>query len=66
MKNALHFYTGPTGATTSLFKMDKFEVTQREFQLKMETNMSLFKGADLPVESVTWIEDLGFRCAADL
>lgn len=40
----------------SPFKMDKFEVTQREFQFKMETNMSLFKGADLPVESVTWIE----------
>jgi len=40
----------------SPFKLDKFEVTQREFQLKMETNMSLFKGADLPVESVTWIE----------
>ncbi len=40
----------------SPFKMDKFEVTQREFQLKMGTNMSLYKGADLPVESVTWIE----------
>jgi len=40
----------------SAFKMDKFEVTQREFQLKMGTNMSLVKGADLPVESVTWIE----------
>ncbi len=40
----------------SAFKMDKFEVTQREFQLKMETNMALHKGADLPIESVTWIE----------
>jgi sulfatase modifying factor 1 len=40
----------------SPFKIDKFEVTQREFQLKMETNMSLVKGANLPVESVTWIE----------
>lgn len=40
----------------SPFKMDKFEVTQREFLLKMGTNMSLVKGADLPVESVTWIE----------
>jgi len=38
------------------FKIDKFEVTQREFQLKMGTNMSLVKGANLPVESVTWIE----------
>lgn len=40
----------------SPFKMDKFEVTQREFQQKMGTNMSLHKGANLPVESVTWIE----------
>jgi sulfatase modifying factor 1 len=40
----------------SPFKMDKFEVTQREFLLKMGINMSLAKGADLPVESVTWIE----------
>lgn len=38
------------------FKMDKFEVTQRDFQVKMGTNMSLSKGANLPIESVTWIE----------
>lgn len=38
------------------FKMDKFEVSQKEFQLKMGSNSSRFKGADLPVESVTWIE----------
>ncbi|MFQ5450705.1 MAG: SUMF1/EgtB/PvdO family nonheme iron enzyme [Nitrospinaceae bacterium] len=40
----------------SPLKMDKYEVTQREFQLKMGTNPSRFVGADLPVESVTWIE----------
>lgn len=40
----------------SSFKMDKFEVTQQAFQLKMGINSSRFKGADLPVESVTWIE----------
>ncbi|VAX31026.1 GldJ [hydrothermal vent metagenome] len=40
----------------SPFKMDKFEVTQRDFLLQMGTNMSLAQGADLPAESVTWIE----------
>jgi sulfatase modifying factor 1 len=40
----------------SPFKMDKFEVTQREFFLTMGTNMALVKGANLPAESVTWIE----------
>ena len=40
----------------SPFKMDKFEVAQGEFQQKMSTNSSRFKGAKLPVESVTWIE----------
>lgn len=38
------------------FKMDKFEVTQRDFQQQMNTNSSHFKGADLPVESTTWVE----------
>ncbi|GJL77337.1 MAG: hypothetical protein NPINA01_03260 [Nitrospinaceae bacterium] len=40
----------------SSFKMDKFETTQSEFQQIMNINSSRFKGADLPVESVTWIE----------
>ncbi len=40
----------------SAFKMDKFEVTQRQFQQTMNTNSSRFNGADLPVESTTWIE----------
>jgi sulfatase modifying factor 1 len=38
------------------FKLDKFEVTQGRFQAFMGHNPSRFKGADLPVESVTWHE----------
>lgn len=40
----------------SPFKIDKHEVRQREFIAKMGSNPSRFKGADLPVESVTWKE----------
>jgi len=40
----------------SAFKMDTYEVTQREFQQQMNTNSSRIKGADLPVESATWVE----------
>ena len=38
------------------YKIDKYEVTQQAFQLKMGTNSSRFKGANLPVESTTWQE----------
>ncbi len=38
------------------FKMDKFEVNQADFQAVMGHNPSRFKGADLPVEMVTWHE----------
>ncbi|QPJ65360.1 MAG: SUMF1/EgtB/PvdO family nonheme iron enzyme [Candidatus Nitrohelix vancouverensis] len=40
----------------SPFKMDKYEVTQRDFQAVMTHNPARFKGADLPVESVTFDE----------
>ncbi len=40
----------------SPFQMDKFEVTQQAFQLKMGTNPSRFKEANNPVERVTWWE----------
>jgi formylglycine-generating enzyme required for sulfatase activity len=40
----------------SAFKMDKYEVTQKDFQAKMDGNPSLFPGADLPVDSITWME----------
>ena len=38
------------------YKIGKYEVTQQAFQLKMGTNQSRFKGANLPVESTTWQE----------
>jgi len=40
----------------SPFKMDKYEVTQKDFQAKMNGNPSLFPEANLPVDSVTWME----------
>jgi len=40
----------------SSFKMDKYEVTQKDFQAKMNGNPSLFPEANLPVDSVTWME----------
>jgi len=39
------------------FKMDKYEVTQAEFQSIMGLdNPSHFSGPDLPVDSITWFE----------
>jgi formylglycine-generating enzyme required for sulfatase activity len=38
------------------FKLDKFEVNQKAFQTVMGHNPARFKGADLPVEMVTWHE----------
>ncbi|MBT5027247.1 MAG: SUMF1/EgtB/PvdO family nonheme iron enzyme [Nitrospinaceae bacterium] len=38
------------------FKLDIYEVKQRDFQAVMGHNPSRFKGADLPVEMVTWHE----------
>lgn len=41
----------------SPFKMDKYEVTQAEFQSMMGLdNPSHFTGAELPVDSATWFE----------
>ncbi len=38
------------------FKIDKYEVTQADFQKVMGTNPSQYTGAELPVDSVTWFE----------
>ena len=41
----------------SPFKIDKYEVTQAEFQSVMDLdNPSHFSGAELPVDSATWFE----------
>jgi formylglycine-generating enzyme required for sulfatase activity len=36
------------------FEMGKYEVTQAQWQAVMGSNPSLFKGANLPVESASW------------
>jgi formylglycine-generating enzyme required for sulfatase activity len=39
---------------TTPFYMGKYEVTQEQYAQVMGTNPSQFKGADLPVETVSW------------
>jgi formylglycine-generating enzyme required for sulfatase activity len=40
----------------SSFKMDTHEVKQRDFQSVTDLNPSHFQGAELPVDSVTWMD----------
>ena len=40
--------------TLSSFSIGKYEVTQEEWEMVMGSNPSSFKGAKLPVESVSW------------
>ena len=40
----------------SAFKMGRYEVTQREYRRTMGTNPSVFRGDDLPVENVSWLD----------
>jgi formylglycine-generating enzyme required for sulfatase activity len=42
--------------TIKTFRMSNFEVTQSEWMELMGSNPSSFKGADLPVETVSWYE----------
>lgn len=42
------------------FFIDKYEVTQAEFEKEMGKNPSYFKGANRPVEQVTWDEANAF------
>jgi formylglycine-generating enzyme required for sulfatase activity len=45
---------------TKPFWMAKTEVTQRQYQQLMSSNPSRFKGDDLPVETVSWIDAMEF------
>jgi formylglycine-generating enzyme required for sulfatase activity len=42
--------------TVTNFKIAKYEVTQKQWLSIMGSNPSHFKGDDLPVENVTWLE----------
>lgn len=42
------------------FEMGRYQVTQKQWQAVMGSNPSYFKGDDLPVESVSWIDVQGF------
>ncbi len=46
--------------TVSAFAMGKYEVTQAQWQAVMGSKPSNFKGADLPVEIVSWEEAQAF------
>ena len=45
---------------TREYGMGKYEVTQAQFEAIMGTNPSDFKGADLPVEQVSWDDAMEF------
>ena len=42
------------------FYIGKYEVTQKEYKILMETNPSYFKGDNLPVEQVTWFDSIKY------
>jgi formylglycine-generating enzyme required for sulfatase activity len=46
--------------TVNAFYMGKYEVTQAEYEAVMGTNPSHFKGANLPVENVSWYDAVEF------
>jgi formylglycine-generating enzyme required for sulfatase activity len=50
----------PHQVTVRTFYMGKYEVSQQEYDAVMGGNPSLFKGADLPVEQVSWFDAVAY------
>jgi len=46
--------------TISSFYMGKYQVTQEEYEAVMGTNPSYFKGANLPIENVSWYDAIEY------
>jgi len=42
------------------FLMSKYEISQKEFEKVMRQNSSLFKGEELPVTNINWLEAMQF------
>lgn len=49
-----------TVTISKAFYMNKYEVTQKQYEDVMGTNPSKFKGENLPVENVTWYNAVAF------
>lgn len=50
----LKFYKDKKRNTVAAFYMDRYEVTQQQYEKRMGENLSFFKGARRPVENVNW------------
>ncbi len=47
--------------TLSSFLIGKYEISQEQWESVMDSNPSLFKGRDLPVENICWDDIQKFR-----
>ena len=50
----------PHNVTVSSFFISKYEVTQKEWIKIMKNNPSAFKGDDLPVENISWLDAIDY------
>ncbi|MDR0315406.1 MAG: formylglycine-generating enzyme family protein [Treponema sp.] len=50
----------PHRVTVNPFFMGKYQITQEEYERVMETNPSLFRGSNLPVENVSWFDAIEY------